>query len=160
MLLCCPTGFLRSPISQISITELKRMNQGSFMLLINLQNKTCYDSFCTCGQHRGGITCISAALSNKYCFWLCFGKKLYLDLTVKLMLFKLSERRRGMTRDRKAKDESKWSEMTEEKKDYWEMGKLCYMKRGGFLDLQGELLFLSTPPLFLCTHLIWHICEA
>lgn len=40
MLLCCPTRFLRSPISQIYITEPKRMTQGSFILLINPQNKT------------------------------------------------------------------------------------------------------------------------
>lgn len=73
MLPCCSAGFLRSPISHISITEPKRTDQGSFMPLINPQNKTCYDSFWTCSQHTQGIKWVVA---NKYCLILLW-KKLY-----------------------------------------------------------------------------------
>ncbi len=65
MLLCYPAGYLRSPISHISITEPKRTSKGSFMPLINPQNKTCYDSFWTCSQHTQGI---KWAVANKYRF--------------------------------------------------------------------------------------------
>lgn len=65
MHLCCPAGFLRSPISHISITEPKGTSQGSFMPLINPQNKTCYGSFWTCSQHRQQIKWV---VVNKHCF--------------------------------------------------------------------------------------------
>ena len=86
MLLCCPAGVLRSPISQISITEPKRTSQGSFMPLINLQNKTCCESFWTCSEHRWGIKWDVAAFDHALEEALC-----PLDLTVP---FTLSERRR------------------------------------------------------------------
>lgn len=64
---CCPTGFLRSPISQISITS-------SFMLLINLQNTTCCDSTET--RNYIGRGCVAKQILLLIMLW----KKVYVLL--------------------------------------------------------------------------------
>lgn len=94
-------------------------------------------------------------LSNKYCFWSCFGKKLYVLLILLSLWLKLrslyiirEEKKKGESDEgEKDRDEGKWSEgIKEDWTETWqEWAEYVWIRnRGSELDLEAELPFL--PP--------------